>query len=213
MLGFSDHTPWPFTAGYKSQIRMRCDELDGYVGSIASLRESYKNQIEIKIGLECEYYPEYIGWLKEQVDRLNIDYLLFGNHFPYREQGARYFGAISQKSDLTRYVECAQEGMQSGIYNCLAHPELFMRGLVIVDDDCRKAMRDIAVAAKELNVVMEFNTSMEHYPLLWEEVVDVGTKIIVGMDTHNRKELKDPKKYDDAIAKLQGMGANLTYQL
>ena len=64
-LGFSDHTPWKYHTDYISDIRMLPEELPGYVESIRSLQEKYKNQISIKIGLECEYFPEYIHWLKE----------------------------------------------------------------------------------------------------------------------------------------------------
>lgn len=64
-IGFSDHTPWKYHTNYISDIRMLPEELPGYVESLRSLQEKYKNQISIKIGLECEYFPEYIHWLKE----------------------------------------------------------------------------------------------------------------------------------------------------
>ena len=59
-IGFSDHTPWKYHTNYISDIRMLPEELPGYVESLRSLQEKYKNQISIKIGLECEYFPEYI---------------------------------------------------------------------------------------------------------------------------------------------------------
>ncbi len=70
-LGFSDHTPWKYHTDYISDIRMLPEELPGYVESIRSLQEKYKkNQISIKIGLECEYFPEYIHWLKGIIKRI-----------------------------------------------------------------------------------------------------------------------------------------------
>ena len=56
------------------------EELPGYVESIRSLQEKYKNQISIKIGLECEYFPEYIHWLKGIIKEYKLDYIIFGNH-------------------------------------------------------------------------------------------------------------------------------------
>ena len=64
-LGFSDHTPWKYHTDYVSDIRMTPEQLPGYVESLRWLQEKYKDQISIKIGLECEYFPEYIPWLKE----------------------------------------------------------------------------------------------------------------------------------------------------
>ena len=70
-LGFSDHTPWKYHTDYISDIRMLPEELAEYVERIRSLQEKYKNQISIKIGLECEYFPEYIHWLKESSKNIN----------------------------------------------------------------------------------------------------------------------------------------------
>ena len=67
-LGFSDHTPWKYHTDYVSDIRMTPEELPEYVESLRSLQKKYKDQISIKIGLECEYFPEYMkrvrlkGW-------------------------------------------------------------------------------------------------------------------------------------------------------
>lgn len=70
-IGFSDHTPWKYHTNYISDIRMLPEELPGYVESLRSLQEKYKNQISIKIGLECEYFPEYIHWLKGIIKELS----------------------------------------------------------------------------------------------------------------------------------------------
>ena len=44
-IGFSDHTPWKYHTNYISDIRMLPEELPGYVESLRSLQEKYKNQI------------------------------------------------------------------------------------------------------------------------------------------------------------------------
>ena len=54
VLGFSDHTPYPFKDGYVSRIRMGMDELEEYVNTILALRDEYRNDIEIHLGLEVE---------------------------------------------------------------------------------------------------------------------------------------------------------------
>lgn len=51
LLGFSDHTPFPFEDKFYSDFRMRMNELEGYISSVQSLREKYADQIEIKMGL------------------------------------------------------------------------------------------------------------------------------------------------------------------
>lgn len=92
-LGFSDHTPWKYHTDYVADMRMLPEELPGYVESLRSLREKYRDQISIKIGLECEYFPTYIHWLKEKIKEYQLDYILFGNHHYHTDEKFPYFGA------------------------------------------------------------------------------------------------------------------------
>lgn len=73
VLGFSDHTPWAYaTPGFVSRIRMLPSQLDDYVLTLRGLREKYADKLHIRIGLEAEYFPAYLGWLKEEMERLDI---------------------------------------------------------------------------------------------------------------------------------------------
>ena len=51
-LGFSDHGPWKYHTDFVSDIRMLPEDLPEYIESIRALKEKYRNQISIKIGLE-----------------------------------------------------------------------------------------------------------------------------------------------------------------
>ena len=51
ILGFSDHSPYVFKDGHYSSFRMRPEELPEYVLTLSGLREEYKEQIQIHIGL------------------------------------------------------------------------------------------------------------------------------------------------------------------
>ncbi len=208
ILGFSDHTPWGFKDGYVSNIRMDVSELDGYVASVRSLKEKYADKIEIKIGLECEYYTDYIGWLKEQKERLQLDYLLFGNHFPYDEYGL-YFGHAQTKSDLDLYLKSSVEALESGLFDCFAHPDLFMRSYPQVDSHCKNIFRELSRTARDTGVVMEFNTSLTYNRELWEIVAEEQPKVIIGLDCHQAHLLYDNTVYDDARRTLKLLGINL----
>ena len=59
ILGFSDHTPYPFPRGHLSTFRMRVAQLPGYCRCIQELQKKYAGKIQIEIGLEAEYYPRY----------------------------------------------------------------------------------------------------------------------------------------------------------
>ena len=65
LLGFSDHTPYPFPDGYRSTFRMLPEELPDYVATVNGLKEKYAGQLEIHLGVEAEYYPKYFDGLLE----------------------------------------------------------------------------------------------------------------------------------------------------
>ncbi len=97
-----------------------------YVESIRSLQEKYKNQISIKIGLECEYFPEYIHWLKGIIKEYKLDYIIFGNHHFHTDEKFPYFGRNTDSVDMLElYEESAIEGMESGLV-CLPCPSGFI---------------------------------------------------------------------------------------
>ena len=123
ILGFSDHTPWKYRTDYVADMRMLPEELPGYVESLKTLREKYHDRIDIRIGLECEYFPQYIHWLKEQTKKYQLDYIIFGNHHYHTDEKFPYFGHHTDSRDMLElYEESAIEGMESGLFSCLAHP-------------------------------------------------------------------------------------------
>lgn len=206
ILGFSDHTPWPFANGYVSNIRMDVMGLDEYVTSIRYLKNTYKEDIDIKVGLECEYYIDHIDWLREQKERLQLDYLILGNHFPYNERYSMYSGEIYDHKGLKLYSECAIEAMQTGLYECFAHPELCIRSYSKIDDYCTAVFREMMVAARELGVVVEFNVQMPYKHKLWQIVAEEQPKVIVGIDAHTPQALQYPEKHFNAQQILESIG-------
>ena len=62
-IGFSDHSPWKYDSNFVAHMRMKDSQFHDYYRSVSALKEKYKNQISIKIGLECEYFPKYMPCL------------------------------------------------------------------------------------------------------------------------------------------------------
>ena len=134
VLGFSDHTPWKYASSFTAHMRMPLSQAEDYLSSIRGLKARYHDQIEILTGLECEYFPAYMDWLLDFVIDHDIDYLMLGHHYyqtdENRDAGTRiYFGGIRTLQELRLYVEDAVAAMETGMYSCFCHPELFMRGI------------------------------------------------------------------------------------
>ena len=144
VLGFSDHTPWKYAdPHFVSRIRMLPEELDGYVQTLSALRERYADRLHIHIGLEAEYFPAYLPWLDEEMERLGIEYLVFGCHYDTTDETGRYFGRPESGKDLRRYAEQVTAGLETGRYACLAHPDICLNHWTAYDKDAEAACREI----------------------------------------------------------------------
>ena len=102
VLGFSDHSPWPFSSGYVSPIRMSAERLDDYIASVHDLQKMYDGRIRIHLGLEAEYFPRYHDWLERMRDR-GISYFILGQHY-----------ADSEETRLTRAMNASRRTVCGG---------------------------------------------------------------------------------------------------
>ena len=196
VLGFSDHTPYVFEGDHYSYFRMRPELLEDYVSSVLALREKYKYEIEIHLGVEIEYYPKYLSETLKMLREYPIEYLILGQHFVGNEIGEPYCGRASDSEELLeRYVDQCIEALRTGMFTYLAHPDLLF--FVGDDDVYRRHMQRLCVAAKELDIPLELNLlglkDGRNYPneLFWKIAAAEGCKAILGCDAHNPEALSD----------------------
>lgn len=214
-IGFSDHCVWKYKSICQSRIRMELSEFQDYKKSILALKEKYKNEIEILFGMEVEYFPEYMDWMKNLLVQENLDYVIFGNHFYQSEETGIYYGHCNSRF-VDSYFEQCIEGMKTGIYSYLAHPELIMRNKYLTwDDQIESQFRKVCLVAKELNIPLEYNVlglqynlqnQCECYPHhnFWKLAKEVGNKVIIGMDAHQPNDLSSTL-YDLAKKNLNAL--------
>ena len=235
VLGFSDHTPWPYKSSFVSGMRMRMDQFADYKRTVLDLRAKYAGQIEIPLGLECEAFPEYTEWLRD-FKAEHLDYILLGNHYDYTDEGDHrrfypaggfYFGRCTKADAVIRYGERTLAGMATGLYDYIAHPDLFMNTYPEFDADCRAVSRDLCQAAKALNMPLEFNLlgadrseanfihGFEGYPCpgFWEIAAETGCRAIIGFDAHRPDFLTRDDLYDDAREALKVLGMEVVEKL
>lgn len=220
-LGFSDHGCWPYKSDFKPTIRMELSQFDEYYKSIASLREKYKDQISIKIGMESEYFPEYMDWLAAFVKEKKIDYLILGNHFDGSDEDGCYYGwGCNDDHNLVKYVDDAIAGLETGLFAYLAHPDLFMRGRKQFDDLAREQSLRLCRYCKEHNIPLEFNLegmmvnekyNKEGYPhpAFWTIAASVGNCAIIGVDAHSNRSLESDYYRNQAIAYLKALNIEI----
>lgn len=213
-LGFSDHTPYPFPEGYVSSFRMGTEELGGYCQTVLALKEQYANQIQIHLGVEAEYYPKYFPALLELLRDSPVQYMLLGQHFIGSEIGEHYCGIpTAEVSILQRYCDQCIDGMYTGLFSYLAHPDLlhFQGDRRVYQEQMRRICR----VAKECGLPLEINflglREGRHYPnsLFWEVAGEENATVIFGTDAHWPEALKDPQSHQTALKMVETYGLTL----
>ena len=219
-IGFTDHSPWPLHPFEMGRIRMKLEELEGYVSSVRSLQEKYKDQITIYLGLEAEFFEDRIDWLEETVKKYDMDYLVFGNHFYRFDVYNRYFGHYDNRETVLQdYLDHAVKGMRTGLYRIFAHPDLWMRGYYPWDDECEAITREICKVAKETGIYLEYNLGgvrdrvfhSSGYPdeHFWKIVAEEGCPSVIGIDAHSPQDFYDETLFIEAETYLKKIGVNL----
>lgn len=210
VLGFADHTPYPFPGSYYSTFRMYPEQLEDYVNSVLRLREKYAEKLQILLGLEVEFYPALFSKLQKVLKEFPLDYCILGQHYVGNEENDHYSGWPTEDEHLlTRYVNQTMEAMNTGCFAYFAHPDLFR-----FEGDpkvyCRH-MRQLIREAKNCNMPLEFNLAGMHYGahyprrLFWEMVAEEDAAAIVGVDAHSPDFLRDKKVDEEAKAWLKGL--------
>ena len=211
VLGFSDHSPFVFPDGYESPHRVPMAQAREYVESIKALREEYKDKIEIKIGFEMEYYPLYFKDMLRTVKEIGAEYLIMGEHYLRNElpekRNSMSSRFINDEKDLCDYVDAVCEGIATGVFTYVAHPDMVLYD--INDPIYSSQMRRICETAKTYGVPLEINLQGvrldRQYPneVFWKLAGDVGCDVVIGSDAHSPKETYDEKSLKIAMRLIE----------
>ena len=218
ILGFTDHMAWPFPDGFSSPIRMEASQLEEYAATILRLKEEYASRIRVHLGAECEYFPDYLPWLQEQKERLGMEYLILGVHYPPNEKGFDQFASATKPEQLLEYTQLSIAGMETGLFACLCHPDLPLKSYPKFDRYAQRMSEELCAAAKKLDLPLEYNlagvrlrgavptgfgyTSEE----FWQIAADYGCTAIIASDAHQPGVLEDTGGFRRAYNKLTALG-------
>jgi len=197
-ITFTCHCPLP--DGNSAHIRMSPEQYGDYLDLIAATREAYAGSLDVRTGIESDYFPGVEPWLEELHARSPLSHILGSVHYqlaPYRR--LYYRGDILAYQQI--YFEHLAMSAETGLFDTLAHPDLvknespsewdFER---LRDDICRALDRIAATGvAMELNTsgmlksLPEMNPSLPQLALMHER----GIPVVIGADAHSPERVGD----------------------
>ncbi len=221
VLGISDHVPNSRVDDYG--VRMRTKDFQPYLDEIEEAKEKYSSKLTILKGIEAEYFydhEEYYEFLKK-----NLDYIILGQHYISHTKTLNDLQssfALKTDQDIKIYANYVVEGMESGYFDILAHPDLYMCGYGNWNTVAIDVAHKICKVAETTNTVLEFNANgfrrgrhntpqgyVQRYPRteFWEIVKQYNIKTILSSDCHKPEFL-----YDDTIKEAEEVYLKLGLQ-
>ena len=188
---FTCHCPMP--DGFWPSVRMSESEFDTYVAIVQRAANAFKGKLDIRLGIESEYFPgceEYISKLHQRAD---FHYTLGAVHWQAKEYLNKYETGTIENFRRT-YFDHLAKSAESGLYDCLAHPDLVKNYhpdswcFAIVKNTVSTVLDRIAATG----VAMELNTSglnksySEMNPGLemLRMMADRKIPVVIGSDSH-----------------------------
>lgn len=208
---FTDHCPLP--DGFSASVRMAPEQFDRYVAMIAQTREEYAGRLDVRLGLESDYYPGVERWLEKLHARVPLHHVLGSVHPQVGDYRALYFTGDAFDYQVT-YFEHVARASETGLYDTMAHPDLIKNefpeewNFARIKPHIERALDRIAATG----VAMELNTSgvnkalpeINPSPAMLKMILERGIPVVVGADAHRPGRVADG--YASALKTLQSVG-------
>jgi len=197
-ITFTCHCPLP--NGFSAHVRMAPGQFDDYVAMIAATREAFAGRLDVRLGLESDYYPGVEPWLEELHSRVPLSHVLGSVHYQVGDYRKLFYtGDVHSYQEL--YFEHLALSAESGLFDTLAHPDLIKNESPADWDFARirphleRALDRIAATG----VAMELNTSgvqkalpeMNPSPAQLKLMCERGIPVVIGADAHVPERVGD----------------------
>ena len=210
-ITFTCHCPLPDR--HSAHIRMAPEEYEEYLDQIAATREAYAGTLDVRTGIESDYFPGVEPWLEKLHARVPLSHVLGSVHYQLADYRRAYF-----KGDILAYQRLYYEHLamsaESGLFDTLAHPDLIKNeapaewNFARLRDDISRALDRIAATgvAMELNTSGKFKNFAEMNPSLPQLLLmrERGIPVVIGADAHVAERVGDG--YAEALQLLLEAG-------
>jgi len=208
---FTCHCPLP--DGHSLQWRMAPEEFGDYVALIADARVQMAGRVDVRLGLESDFFPGVEPWLERLHARVPLHHVLGSVHMQMAPYRARYYTGDSFAYQQI-YFEHLAQAAETGLFDTLAHPDLVKNedpgewDFDRIKPFIERALDRIAATG----VAMELNTSglnkslseMNPGESMLRLMAARGIPVVLGADAHRPDRVAD--RYRQALQTLSATG-------
>ena len=214
IFGFSDHAPMSFDPKY----RMSLNEADEYEKEVKELADKYKDQINILLGYEVDFLPNY---LEERILQAPVDYLIGSVHFIPKDSNLwgfdnpEFIGEY-KNADIDKiwqdYFDAIEAMAKSGLFQIVGHLDLIKVFNFKPKKDVRLIAQKALEAIKKSSMAIEISSAGlrkpvgEPYPSkeLLEVAYELDIPITLASDAHAPQQVGQNMSSIETLAKEIG---------
>ncbi len=200
-IGFSDHSPLP--NGMGSNVRMDPDELTDYVADIHKLRDHYRGDLAVRLGIELDFVEGVESFNEKLLADHPWDYVIGSVHYLdpdccFPSWPRNYRGDVHALYE--KYFEQIRKMARSGLVDVVAHFDVAKRCGTPHGESERAAITATLQEIARAGLAMEINTSgyrhsdlrtREPYPSydIIQQAVALDIPLLVNSDAHTPTHL------------------------
>ncbi|MCG7410543.1 histidinol-phosphatase [Paenibacillus sp. ACRRX] len=220
VIGISDHTPYfgheddqPFP-----NITMRKSEFGAYVDEVLKLKVEYAGRIDVLLGIESDFFPEYAKLYHQTLSRYPFDYIIGSVHHTH---GVSIFNKnrwrdLSEEDRIetkTAYYRLIRESAQANMFQILGHIDAMKGNYPAFSDIQTPAAIDQTLQAiAQHGIAIEINTSGKTklsggwYPSddILERALYYAVDVTFGSDAHKPERVGE--EWEDVRQRLLEIG-------
>ena len=214
IFGFSDHAPM----GFDPKYRMGLGEANAYEKDVKELAQKYKGQIEILLGYEVDFLPNY---LEERILGAPVDYLIGSVHFIPKDgnlwgfDNSEFIGAY-KNANIDQiwqdYFDAVEAMAKSGLFQIAGHLDLIKVFNFKPKKDVRHIAQKALKAIKKSGMAIEISSAGlrkpvgEPYPSkeLLEVAYELDIPITLASDAHAPEQVGQNMSSIETLAKAIG---------
>jgi len=205
------HNPMP--DGFSSGVRMAESEFGRYLEIIEEAKESFAGRVDVRLGLEADYFEGMESFLEDQLQSADFNFVLGSVHPQISEWREKYWQEDLVEVQRT-YFSLLAKAAESRLFDSLAHPDL-IKNFTATAWDPLKIMPDICRSLDRIaktGIAMELNTSgvnktiqeMNPMPSMLREIAKRKIPVTLGADAHIPDRVADG--FEEALTLLLDAG-------
>ena len=234
-IGFSGHAPLHFPNDWA----MKEEKLEDYVNELIRLKNKYKNDIPIYIGIEADYIPGVVTDANEIKKKYNLDYIIGSIHLVGKDdinnlwfidgpiedfdEGIKKLFNNDVKKAVEAYFKQTIEMINFYKPDIIGHLDKIKmnnknRFFNEEEDWYKELVYELIDCIVKNDVIIEINTRgiykkkvAEPFPSFWiiKYASEKGAKFIINSDTHKPDEII--MEFDNVYNNVKNLGINKLY--